>query len=257
MFWLIFQIWVFNRFCHLLYSCNVLHQFGALMTKLHSVFPPLFLRSMYFHVHIISILAAICLHQKHKAREPSATTDTHSAQCQPVHSNNNDKVDWTPRPPVTLFQQALSARCSLKDKWLSSKGNHFWDTTQDLNLWHWTNAGGAFLPYYKMKTIHERQAQWKDWKDNLLKEQLWCHHQEKNWPPSTPPPHPLSPPCPSRHRGRPLRQQCHSVKRERGDSLSSPVLYHHRPAHWWDVSQRSGRAAHEEGTNITTHTQNH
>ncbi|XP_026149360.1 lysophospholipid acyltransferase 1 [Mastacembelus armatus] len=61
-------------------------------------------RSMYFHVHIISILAAIALHQKHKPREPSATTKTFSsassssissscsAQCQPAHSNNNDKV---------------------------------------------------------------------------------------------------------------------------------------------------------------------
>lgn len=59
-------------------------------------------RSMYFHVHIISILAVIALHWKQKPREPSATTKTFSsasfssscsAQCQPVHSNNNDKVD--------------------------------------------------------------------------------------------------------------------------------------------------------------------
>lgn len=59
---------------------------------------------MYFHVHIISILAAIALHRKHKTRDPSATTkrfslassfsSSCSAQCQPVHSNNNDKVDW-------------------------------------------------------------------------------------------------------------------------------------------------------------------
>lgn len=49
---------------------------------------------MYFHVHIISILAAIALHQEHKPREPStATKSFSSAQCQPVHSNNNDKVD--------------------------------------------------------------------------------------------------------------------------------------------------------------------
>uniref|UniRef100_A0A8C4F8N8 Membrane bound O-acyltransferase domain containing 1 n=1 Tax=Dicentrarchus labrax TaxID=13489 RepID=A0A8C4F8N8_DICLA len=62
----------------------------------------IYYRSMYFHVHIISILAAIALHHKHKPREPSATTKTFSpspfssscsAQCQPVHSNNNDKVD--------------------------------------------------------------------------------------------------------------------------------------------------------------------
>ncbi|XP_008298018.1 lysophospholipid acyltransferase 1 [Stegastes partitus] len=57
-------------------------------------------RSMYFHVHIISILAAVALHRKHKPREPSATkafssssSAPCSAQCQPVHSNNNDKVD--------------------------------------------------------------------------------------------------------------------------------------------------------------------
>lgn len=51
-------------------------------------------RSMYFHMHIISILAAFVLHRKHKARDPSATTKTFpsSAQCQPVHSNNNDKL---------------------------------------------------------------------------------------------------------------------------------------------------------------------
>ncbi|XP_043973349.1 lysophospholipid acyltransferase 1 isoform X2 [Gambusia affinis] len=60
-------------------------------------------RSMYFHVHIISILAAVVLHQKHKPREPSATNKPPptsssssaaacSAQCQPVHSNNNGKV---------------------------------------------------------------------------------------------------------------------------------------------------------------------
>ncbi|XP_068180184.1 lysophospholipid acyltransferase 1 [Antennarius striatus] len=55
-------------------------------------------RSMYFHVHIISILTAIVLHQKHKPREPCATSkslvsSSCSTQCQPVHSNNNDKTD--------------------------------------------------------------------------------------------------------------------------------------------------------------------
>lgn len=56
-------------------------------------------RSMYFHVHIISILAAVALHRKHKPREPSATNksvppaSSSSAACQPVHSNNNDKVN--------------------------------------------------------------------------------------------------------------------------------------------------------------------
>ncbi|XP_037309065.2 lysophospholipid acyltransferase 1 isoform X2 [Pungitius pungitius] len=63
-------------------------------------------RSMYFHVHIISILAVIALHWKHKPSKPPATTKRFSsssssssssspgsAQCQPVHSNNIDKVD--------------------------------------------------------------------------------------------------------------------------------------------------------------------
>ncbi|XP_040020282.2 lysophospholipid acyltransferase 1 [Gasterosteus aculeatus] len=62
-------------------------------------------RSMYFHIHIISILAVIGLHWNHKPSEPSATTERFSsssssfssspcsAQCQPVHSNNIDKVD--------------------------------------------------------------------------------------------------------------------------------------------------------------------
>uniref|UniRef100_A0A669DYY6 Membrane bound O-acyltransferase domain containing 1 n=1 Tax=Oreochromis niloticus TaxID=8128 RepID=A0A669DYY6_ORENI len=55
-------------------------------------------RSMYFHVHIISILAAVALHRKHKPREPTTTKTSSvsssapcSAQCQHVHSNNNDK----------------------------------------------------------------------------------------------------------------------------------------------------------------------
>ncbi|KAM6995393.1 lysophospholipid acyltransferase 1 [Tautogolabrus adspersus] len=65
-------------------------------------------RSMYFHVHIISILAAIGLLRKHKPKELSAsTTKTRSStssssslssscstKCQPVHpNNNNNKVD--------------------------------------------------------------------------------------------------------------------------------------------------------------------
>ncbi|XP_072250732.1 lysophospholipid acyltransferase 1 [Leuresthes tenuis] len=59
-------------------------------------------RSMYFHVHIISILAAIALSGKHKPREPSATTKSFPpvssssvpASCpakrQPFHSNKVD-----------------------------------------------------------------------------------------------------------------------------------------------------------------------
>ncbi|XP_068615563.1 lysophospholipid acyltransferase 1 [Brachionichthys hirsutus] len=55
-------------------------------------------RSMYYHVHIISILAVIVLHQKHKPREAFATSKSFvsssgSARCQPVYSNNNDKMD--------------------------------------------------------------------------------------------------------------------------------------------------------------------
>lgn len=56
-------------------------------------------RSMYFHVHIISILAASALHWKHKPKKPFAATKTLpstsslAAECQPVYSNNNDKVD--------------------------------------------------------------------------------------------------------------------------------------------------------------------
>uniref|UniRef100_A0A667Z507 Membrane bound O-acyltransferase domain containing 1 n=1 Tax=Myripristis murdjan TaxID=586833 RepID=A0A667Z507_9TELE len=65
-------------------------------------------RSMYFHVHIISILVAFALHQKHKPRDPCAATKTFSSssssssfcspssrlsQCQAAHSNNNVKGD--------------------------------------------------------------------------------------------------------------------------------------------------------------------
>lgn len=62
-------------------------------------------RSMYFHVHIISILAAFALHQKHEPKDPCAATKTFSSsssfsspsscssQCQAAHSNNNVKGD--------------------------------------------------------------------------------------------------------------------------------------------------------------------
>ncbi|XP_038131852.1 lysophospholipid acyltransferase 1 [Cyprinodon tularosa] len=61
----------------------------------------IYYRSMYFHVHIISILAAVALHRKQKPRDPSATkltppsssSSSSSAQCQPVPSNNNDKIN--------------------------------------------------------------------------------------------------------------------------------------------------------------------
>uniref|UniRef100_A0A1A7ZVM8 Membrane bound O-acyltransferase domain containing 1 n=2 Tax=Nothobranchius furzeri TaxID=105023 RepID=A0A1A7ZVM8_NOTFU len=54
-------------------------------------------RSMYFHVHIISVLAAVALHRKHKPTEDSKSASSSSSapsssQCQPVHSNNNKKV---------------------------------------------------------------------------------------------------------------------------------------------------------------------
>ncbi|XP_056142233.1 lysophospholipid acyltransferase 1 [Lampris incognitus] len=58
--------------------------------------------SMYFHVHIISILSAITLHQKHKPKDLSATAkhfssssspSVDSSQCQAAHSNNNIKGD--------------------------------------------------------------------------------------------------------------------------------------------------------------------
>lgn len=52
-------------------------------------------RSMYFHMHIISILAAVALHRKHNPREPSASNklSSISSQAQHVHSNNNDKIE--------------------------------------------------------------------------------------------------------------------------------------------------------------------
>ncbi|KAM9310436.1 lysophospholipid acyltransferase 1 [Pholidichthys leucotaenia] len=62
----------------------------------------IYYRSMYFHVHIISILAAVALHCKHKPRDPSTTAKASSssssstpwsAQGQPVYSNNNGKVN--------------------------------------------------------------------------------------------------------------------------------------------------------------------
>lgn len=49
-----------------------------------------FYRSMYFHGHILSILAAVVLHRKHNRRERSAADKPSSSECQPVHCNNNE-----------------------------------------------------------------------------------------------------------------------------------------------------------------------
>ncbi|XP_077455666.1 lysophospholipid acyltransferase 1 [Stigmatopora argus] len=48
-------------------------------------------RSMYFHVHIISILAMFVLYPKLKSKVPSGAKRT-SAQCLQVYCNNNDKT---------------------------------------------------------------------------------------------------------------------------------------------------------------------
>ncbi|KAJ0000207.1 hypothetical protein NQD34_012049 [Periophthalmus magnuspinnatus] len=47
-------------------------------------------RSMYFHVHILSILIAVVLHQKHKPRDPSSTNKSSciSSESPPTHCNN-------------------------------------------------------------------------------------------------------------------------------------------------------------------------
>ncbi|XP_061633429.1 lysophospholipid acyltransferase 1 isoform X1 [Phyllopteryx taeniolatus] len=51
-------------------------------------------RSMYFHVHIISILAALVLHPNVKSKAAATKTPARapSAQCLPVLCNNNDKT---------------------------------------------------------------------------------------------------------------------------------------------------------------------
>ncbi|KAK7887205.1 hypothetical protein WMY93_026826 [Mugilogobius chulae] len=51
----------------------------------------LYYRSMYFHVHILSILAAAILYRKHKLREPPASNkhSSMSSENSPVHCNNN------------------------------------------------------------------------------------------------------------------------------------------------------------------------
>ncbi|XP_037129658.1 lysophospholipid acyltransferase 1 isoform X1 [Syngnathus acus] len=53
-------------------------------------------RSMYFHMHILSILAVIVLHPKFKSKVISAitkaTTHISFSQCLSVHCNNNDKT---------------------------------------------------------------------------------------------------------------------------------------------------------------------
>ncbi|XP_055359259.1 lysophospholipid acyltransferase 1 isoform X2 [Betta splendens] len=51
----------------------------------------IYYRSMYFYVHIISILAAIALYPKHRAA--SSASSSASSRSVPAHSNNNHKVD--------------------------------------------------------------------------------------------------------------------------------------------------------------------
>ncbi|XP_054636805.1 lysophospholipid acyltransferase 1 isoform X2 [Dunckerocampus dactyliophorus] len=60
----------------------------------------MYYRSMYFHVHIISLVAVIVLHPKCKSKAPKANakpTDSLSAsclpQCLPLHCNNNDETN--------------------------------------------------------------------------------------------------------------------------------------------------------------------
>lgn len=52
----------------------------------------IYYRSMYFHGHILSILAAVVLHRKHNHRDRSAPNKPSavSSECQPVHCNNNE-----------------------------------------------------------------------------------------------------------------------------------------------------------------------
>uniref|UniRef100_A0A8C6UPB5 Membrane bound O-acyltransferase domain containing 1 n=1 Tax=Neogobius melanostomus TaxID=47308 RepID=A0A8C6UPB5_9GOBI len=52
----------------------------------------IYYRSMYFHGHILSILAAVVLHRKHNRRGHSASNSPSSvsSECQPVHCNNNE-----------------------------------------------------------------------------------------------------------------------------------------------------------------------
>lgn len=110
-----FLIWIINES-----SINLAASFFSLHNKSSTLFfPP---RSMYFHVHIISILAAVALHRKHKPREPTTKTSSVSssapcsAQCQHVHANNNDK-DW--KSHFAFFYQAFRTLSPLKDKWVS------------------------------------------------------------------------------------------------------------------------------------------
>ena len=66
---------------------------------------PVVSRSMYFHVHIISILVVVALNPKNKSRKASSSSSlTSMLQCQPVHSNNNDKIaSPPPLPPTHTF----------------------------------------------------------------------------------------------------------------------------------------------------------
>lgn len=166
------------------------HPFISKTTCCDTSFPSVSPRSMYFHVHIVSILAAIALHQKHKPRETCASTKTFPSsspssspcpvQCQPIHSNNNDKVDWTPPPHLTppstsrhSKSMAFSQRLVNIRKGLSANLNtcmyfvlfiyfRTWQSKEDQNLdgtnqcWHWMYS--ALLPFSEMKRIHQLKA---------------------------------------------------------------------------------------------------
>lgn len=224
---------------------------------------------MYFHVHIISILAAVALHRKHKPREPTTTKTSSvsssapcSAQCQHVHSNNNDK-DW--KSHFAFFYQAFRTRSPLKDKWVSlgHSASLKWENIVLFIFWLYRvkeicTYGTGCVRGEPSPMIEAHQADTEE--KPQLRKWFWYNHRHQNAGPQPPFPFYLLPlpaafppslaisPAPACL----LQQQYNSVKRVLRLTFV-PVLNLCCPTDWWDLSQHSGSAAHKRATNTRTH----
>lgn len=238
---------------------------------------------MYFYVHIISVLAAVTLRQKRKPREKSVTSKDFSSssssssypeQCKPVHTNNNDKEDWSclPLPHPT---NPLGSQCMVVSQTPMNipKGHsdNFIKKTQSVIGFFFFGAQNSVMRTktwllqtqnrifscgcWWMKMGHQLHAQQTDtsWGNTAATNTaatriLALLHLPPSPVPLPPPPHAC---LTSSMLAPTTMQQCD----ERNEACSlPPSLYLCHPANQWDPSQHT---AHKQGTNAKRHTQTH
>lgn len=231
----------------------------------------LFSRSMYFHVHIISVLAAVTLHQKpwgksatSKNFPSSSSSSSYPEQCKPVHTNNNDKEDWSclplphpTNPPgsrcMAVSQTPMNIPKGHSDNFIKKTQSvlRFFlaqNSVMKTKTWLLQTQNRIFsCGCWWMKMGHQLHAQQADtsWGNTAATRTLALLHL---------PPSPVTPPPPphacltSSMLALTTMQQCD----ERNEARSlPPSLYLCHPANQWDPSQRT---AHKQGTNAKRHT---